>query len=85
MVEAPESESLQIKFDKSMLYSDLLRFILIAILPSDADLLLSDLKKISHARWTATEAGDEATANALKQSENEVVTQLIRLGTAKPL
>ena len=67
----------RLQHDKSKLYNDLLRFILIRVIPGDTSNQLKELQRISAERWTAIERGDQDKADELEELENDLVQQII--------
>lgn len=70
-------QAFRLQPDKSKLYNDLLRFILIRVIPGDTSNQLKELQRISAERWTAIEYGDQDKADELEEVENELVQQII--------
>ena len=77
-----ESETFNFKPDYGKLHTDVLRFILLKILPRESEPLLNELKKVFDEQAANFESGDLERLNTLKCREHELVQALISLGSA---
>lgn len=77
-----EPETFNFKPDYGKLHTDVLRFILLKILPRESEALLGELKKVFDEQAANFESGDLEKLNALKCREHELVQALIAMGSS---
>jgi hypothetical protein len=66
-----------LKLDRAMIYGDMLRFILLKLLPDDVSWRLDELRKLSKQWCDAIEAGDEKTADSLRRQQEKLTSEII--------